>query len=431
MEETPALKLIIIAIDGMGDLPIVELGNKTPLEAAKTPNLDFLAKNGKTGLMYTVRKGVAPESDVAVISLLGYDPFKYSTGRGVIEAVGAGIDMKDGDLALRCNFATLGQGKTIIDRRVKRTLTTEEAMELTEAANKQINLESCPSTFEFKNTLGHRAVLVLKSKEKCLSSNITNSDPAYKMVNGIGVATPHVEMVLKKSLPLDDTEEAYNSASLVNEFIAKTHELWENHAVNEKRAAEGKLKANVVLTRDAGSHLPKFFNINQRYNVRFAALADMHAEKGIAHLAGMHATLLPPPSGDLERDCEIRVRKLMEMLQSYDCFYIHLKGPDEPGHDGNCHLKIDIISAIDEHFFGKLLKEMSLKDNIICVTSDHATPCALKVHSDTPVPVLISGGKIQDENIAKFSEKECAKGSLGVLDRGYKLMPKLMKLLNK
>jgi 2,3-bisphosphoglycerate-independent phosphoglycerate mutase len=423
----------MVAIDGMGDLPIAELGNRTPLEAAKTPNLDFLAKNGKTGLMYTVRKGVAPESDVAVISLLGYDPFEYSTGRGIIEAVGAGIDVKDGDLALRCNFATLGRGKAIIDRRVKRTLTTEEATELSEAANSEIELESCPSTFEFRNTLGHRAVLVLKSKheKKCLSSRITNSDPAYTMVNGIGVATPHVEMVLKKSLPLDDTEEALNSANLVNEFIEKTHALWENHPINVKRAAEGKLKANCVLTRDAGSQLPRFFNINERYNVNFAALADMHAESGIAHLAGMQAALLPPPSGDLEKDCEVRVKKLLETLPSHDCFYIHLKGPDEPGHDGNCQRKTEIISAIDKHFFGRLLKEISLKDHMLCVTCDHATPCALKVHSDTPVPVLITGGKIRDEKIAKFSERECENGSLGVLDRGCELMPKLMELLKK
>jgi len=415
----------------MGDLPIAELGNRTPLEAAKTPNMDFLAKNGKTGLMYTVRKGVAPESDVAVISLLGYDPFEYSTGRGIIEAVGAGLDVKDGDLALRCNFATLGEGKTIIDRRVKRTLTTEEATELTEAANHEITLESCPSTFKFKNTLGHRAVLVLKSKNKgkCLSSKITNSDPAYTNVNGIGVATPHVEMALKKSVPLDDTEEARNSANLVNEFIEKTHALWENHAVNKKRAAEGKLKANCVLTRDAGSELPKFFNINKRYNVNFAALADMHAERGIAHLAGMQATLLPPPSGDLEKDCAVRVKKLLEVLPSHDCFYIHLKGPDEPGHDGNCYRKTEIIAAIDQHFFGKLLKEISLKEHLFCVTCDHATPCALKVHSDTPVPLLISGGKVTDESVGKFSERNCENGSLGVLERGCELMPKLMELL--
>jgi 2,3-bisphosphoglycerate-independent phosphoglycerate mutase len=425
------LKLIYVAIDGMGDLPIAELGNKTPLEAANTPHLDFLAKNGKTGLMYTVKKGVAPESDVAVISLLGYDPFKYSTGRGVIEAVGAGLDMKDGDLALRCNFATLGKGKEILDRRVKRTLTTEEAAELSDAANEKITLESCLATFEFRSTLGHRAVLLFKSKAQCLSGKITNSDPAYSYVNGIGEATPDAEMVLKKCEPLENTEEARNAANLVNEFIEKTHEIWENHPINKKRAAEGKLKANCVLTRDAGSQLPKFFNINEKYNVNFAALADMQAESGIAHLAGMKATLLPPPSGDLEKDCAVRVKNLLEILPRYDCFYIHLKGPDEPGHDGNCNLKTKIIATIDKHFFGPLLQEISLKKHIFCVTCDHATPCSLKVHSDTPVPVLISGGKITDENNGKFSERNCGKGSIGTLARGCDLMPKLIELLKK
>jgi 2,3-bisphosphoglycerate-independent phosphoglycerate mutase len=423
------LKLIYIAIDGMGDLPIAELGNKTPLEAAKTPNLDFLAKNGKTGLMYTVKKGIAPESDVAVISLLGYDPFIYSTGRGIIEAVGAGLDVTDGDLALRCNFATLGKGKEIIDRRVKRTLTTQEAKELSDAINEKITLESCPATFKFRSTLGHRAVLVFKSKANCLSGKITNSDPAYSFEKGIGMATPNAEMVLKECKPLEDTEEARNAANLVNEFIDKTHQVWENHAINKKRAAEGKLKANCVLTRDASSELPKFFNINERYNVNFAALADMQAESGIAHLAGMHSALLPPPTGNLEKDCEIRVNNLMDILPNYDCFYIHLKGPDEPAHDGNCYRKTEIISGIDKHFFGPLLQKITLKDHIFCVTCDHATPCALKVHSDTPVPVLISGGKITDEKTNKFSEKTCAEGSLGILDRGWDLMPKLMAQL--
>jgi 2,3-bisphosphoglycerate-independent phosphoglycerate mutase len=415
----------------MGDLPIKSLGNKTPLEAAETPNMDALAKYGKIGLMYTVKKGVAPESDVAVISLLGYDPFKYSTGRGVIEAAGADLQMKDGDLAIRCNFATLGQGKTIIDRRVARTLTTEEATELSKAANEQIKLTSYPATFEFKNTLGHRAVLLINSKAKPLSSSITNSDPAYTMVNGIGVAAANVEMVLKTCEPTDKTEAAKVSAALVNEFIEKTHKLWENHPVNLKRAAEGKLKANVVLTRDAGHLLPKFFNINQYYHVKFAALADMHAERGIAQLAGMDSTLLPPPSGNLQKDCELRVKALLDVLPKYDCFYIHLKGPDEPGHDGNCTLKTQIISAIDKYFFGSLLKQISLKDNLICITADHATPCALKVHSDTPVPILISGDKIDDGKAVKFSEKECAIGSLGTLDRGCELMPKLIELIKK
>jgi len=425
------LKLIYVVIDGMGDLPIAALRNRTPLEAATTPNMDFLAKNGKTGLMYSVKRGVAPESDVAVISLLGYNPFKYSTGRGIIEAVGAGVDVSNGDLALRCNFATLGEGTTIIDRRVGRTLTTEEATTLSDAANKEVKLESHPATFEFKNTIGHRAVLVIRNKEKNLSSQITNSDPAYSIVNGLGEAKAEVEMIIQKCEPTNKTKSAQTSADLVNEFIDKTHELWENHEINKRRDSEGKLKANVVLTRDASDHLPNFENIDQKYNVHFAALADMHAERGIAKLAGMDASMLPPPSNDLKSDCTLRVNQLCDMLPKYDCFYIHLKGPDEPGHDGNCNLKRDLISIIDEHFFGNLLPKISLRENVICVTADHATPCSLKIHSDTPVPVLVSGGPIQDDCIGKFCEKECKNGSLGTIENGYKLMPKLIEFIHE
>ncbi|MCW4005616.1 MAG: alkaline phosphatase family protein [Candidatus Bathyarchaeota archaeon] len=425
------MKLLYIVIDGMGDLPIKELSDKTPLEAASTPNMDSLAKNGNVGLMYTVKKGVAPESDVAVISLLGYDPFQYSPGRGVIEAVGAGIDMKTGDLALRCNFGTLGEGKTLIDRRVKRTLSTEEATELTKAANTQVKLESHPATFEFSNTLGHRAVLVIKHQDKPFSSEISNSDPAYSIVNGLGVAEADPEMVLKTCEPLNGTPEAQASADLVNEFIEKSHDLWENHPINQQRASQGKLKANVVLTRDAGNTLPSFFSINERYGVDFAALADMHAENGIAKLAGMQSSLLPPPSGDLKKDCEIRVKRLLDIMPKHDCFYIHLKGPDEPGHDGNCHKKTDIISAIDKYFFGELLPQIDLKDTLFCITADHATPCGLKVHSDTPVPLLISGGSVTDEDIQKFGETACKNGKLGTINQGYELMPKLMALLKK
>ena len=425
------MKLLYVVIDGMGDLPLEALGNRTPLEAAETPNMDFLARNGQTGLMYTVKKGIAPESDVAVISLLGYDPFKYSTGRGVIEAVGAGIEFKNGDLALRCNFATLGKDGEIIDRRVARSLSTEEAATLAKIANEQVRLESCPCSFDFKNTLGHRAVLVVRNKKCPLSSNITNSDPAYTVVNGIGIATPNAAMVLKKCEPTVNSEEARTSAELVNEFISKTHTLWETNEVNEKRAAQGKLKANVLLTRDAAHLLPNFFNICERYKIRFAALADMQAESGIATLAGMTASLLPPPTGHLKQDCEIRVEKILEILPEHDCFYIHLKGPDEPGHDGDCHRKTAVISTIDKYFFGNLMKEIDLKDYVICVTSDHATPCSMKVHSDTAVPVLISDANAKSDDITKFCEKECKKGSLRVLKHGFMLMPKLIERIRQ
>ncbi len=418
-----------MVIDGLGDLPIEELGNKTPLEAAETPHMDLLAKAGKTGLMYTVGKGTAPESDVAVISILGYDPFKHEIGRGPVEALGAGLTMKDGDLALRCNFATLSLGNRILDRRVGRSLTTEEAKELSKAINDEVKLTSYPASFKFRNTIGHRGALVIRSKEKPLSGNVTNTDPAYIRIKGLGVAKPDAEMILKECKATDKTEEARTSAKLVNEFTQKSRPVLGEHEINKRRVARGELSANVILTRDAGHHLPRFFNISDHYGLSFVCLADMPIERGISQLAGMHLVPLPPPSESLERDCKLRVEKLLEVLPVHDCFYIHIKGPDEPGHDGDFTLKTQQIATIDRHFVGTMLQEINLEDCVICVTADHSTPCKLKAHSDDPVPLLISGGKIEGDKVQRFSEKRCAEGSLGVLQRGPELMPKLVAYL--
>lgn len=423
------MKLFFVVIDGMGDLPIKELGNKTPLEFAETPHMDSLAKKGKTGLMYTVEKRIAPESDAAVMSILGYDPHKYHPGRGISEAIGVGLPVKNGDLALRCNFATVYNKKRIIDRRVGRDLTEEEAKQLCKAVNEKVSLDSYPADFQFASTLGHRGVLVIYPKKGALSAKITNTDPAYSKFEGISIAETKVKMVAKKCKPMDTSEEAKISAKLVNEFIQKSHKILDNHTVNKKRAKEGKLKANIVLTRDAGDNVPKLFNINEKYDVSFACLADMPVERGIAKLAGMHVVDLPPPSKNLKADCLLRVEKLFAIQSSFDCFYIHLKGPDEPGHDGKFDVKARLIATIDEYFFGKLLAKVNLENSVICVTADHSTPCKLKVHSDDPVPLLISGNKIRDDRVQGFSEKECRKGSLGILAYGTELMPKLMSFL--
>jgi len=423
------MKLFFIAIDGMGDLPIKELGNKTPLEFAETPYMDSLANKGKTGLMYTVGKGIAPESDVAVISILGYDPHKYHTDRGIFEALGVGLPVENGDLALRCNFATVDNRNRIVDRRVGRNLTAEEAKELSNAMNEKVSLDSYPADFQFVSTFGHRGVLVIHAKEGRLSGKITNTDPAYSIVEGISVAETKAEMVPKKSEPMNATQEAKISAELVNEFVQKSHKILNEHMINRKRVSEGKLKANIILMRDAGDTVPKLFNINEKYHVRFACLADMPVERGIAKLAGMHQVDLPPPSENLNEDYLLRVQKLLALQSSYDCFYIHLKGPDEPGHDGRFDVKAQLIATIDKYFFGGLMPKISLKDSIICVTSDHSTPCKLKAHSDDPVPLLISGNEIKGDQVQRFSEKECRKGSLGILTHGTELMPKLMSLL--
>jgi len=427
--EGSALKLIYVVIDGMGDRPVKELNDATPLAAANTQNLDFLARTGKTGLMYSVGRGIAPESDVAVISILGYDPTKYEASRGVMEAVGAGLDFKDGDLALRCNFATLDAKGKIIDRRAGRNLTTEEAKGLSDLVNRNVRLTSHPASFSFKNTTGHRGVLVIRGQGISLSGNITNTDPAYTRIGGMGVVSVNPKMVLQTCKPLDETQDARFSADLVNEFLKKSYLVLEQSRINKKRLSENKLSANGLLTRDAGHLRPQFFNINDRYGVNFCCLADMSLEIGIARLLGIDVISLPSPSGNLAKDCQLRVEKLLKVLNSYDCFYIHLKGPDEPGHDGDYNLKKEMITTIDKYFFGELLPKIKLQEFLFCVTADHATPCKLKAHSDDPVPTLISGNSINGDGTLDFSEKACAKGSLGIIEHGYEFMPQLMALL--
>jgi 2,3-bisphosphoglycerate-independent phosphoglycerate mutase len=426
------LKLIYIIIDGLGDLPMEELNGKTTLEAAETPHMDSLARIGKTGLMYTIGKGIAPESDVAVVSILGYNPFQYNVSRGALEAVGAGLNMKTGDIALRCNFATLAPDrKSIINRRAGRDLTAREGNELAKAINEQVKLETCPANLWLKSTMSHRAALVMRSEETELSSNIDNTDPAYKRIDGVGAADLEAKMVLKKSTPMDDTEEAKIAAKLVNEFTQKSITVLDQHEINKKRVKEGKLKANVILSRDAGHLVPKFPFLSQLYGLSFVCLADMNVERGISKLVGMSLVDLPLPSKDLEKDCKLRVKKLLEVLPHYDCFYIHIKGPDEPGHDGDFNLKSKLIATVDKYFVGNILQQIDLKDHLICITADHATPCGLRAHSDDPVPLLIAGNKLQGDRVKGFSERECNDGELGILKRGTDLMPKLVSYLKK
>lgn len=413
----------------MGDVPTEEYGNKTPLESAFTPKMDNLANTGQTGLMHSIGKGIAPQSDAAVISILGYDPFKYSPGRGVLESIGIGIDIKDGDLILRCNYATLGQNKKIIDRRVGRDLPKKEAEKLNQSIKKKLKFESHPADFKLKTTVGYRAVLVIRSKTGPLSSKITNTDPAYTRIDELSIAEKKFQMKIIECKPMDKTNEAKTSASLVNEFIEKSTQILNNHEVNQQRELNQKLKANLILTRDAGTKLPQFFNIEEKYGFRFACLADMPVERGIAKPAGMRLVDLPPPSGNLKKDCQIRAKILLDTLSKYDCFYIHIKGPDEPGHDGNFELKKQQIEIIDEHFFGEILKKIDVENNLFCITADHATPCYLKAHSDDAVPLLISGNKIKSDKTKEFSEKECQEGNLGLIKKGTELIPLLMDIM--
>lgn len=419
--------ILYVILDGLGDRPVPALGNRTPLEAAAVPFLGAMVLDGRTGLVQTVGPGIAPESDVAVTAMLGYDPFTYHTGRGVFEAVGAGIAFRDGDLALRGNFATAGEGQTIRDRRAGRDLTSEEAHALAEAVTREVRLTAVPADLEVRASVGHRAGVVIRRKDGRLSSKITNTDPAYGRVEGLGVARDVVKDQIERCEPLDASDEARIAAALVNEFMARSREVLDRHPVNERRRQAGRLPANLILVRDAGDHLPQMPPIAERLGVRFGSFVEMPVERGIAELTGMTVIPVPSSGGDHERVYTEWARTAAREYRRYGGLYIHIKGPDEPGHDRDAEAKRAVIEVIDRAFFGTLLAEMPLDEVMVAVTADHATPCTLGRHSDDPVPLLVAGAGTTPDGTRVFNEAACAHGSLGRLV-GVDVLPLLARL---
>lgn len=420
-------KILYVVLDGLGDRPLPELGGQTPLEAASTPHLDRLAAAGRQGTVITVGKGIAPESDVAVMAILGYDPLRYHAGRGPLEALGAGLKFQEGDLALRGNFATVGEGWTILDRRAGRDVTSAEAAQLAAVVNHEVRLNAAAADFTVLATTGHRCAVVIYPREGKLSGKISNTDPAYVRVEGLGVAKADARNEVEECRPLDDTAEAWTAAELVNEFTRKSREVLDVHPVNQRRRERGQLPANLILLRDAGDHLPQVPLIRERFGVEFGCFVEMPVERGIATLLGMKIIEVPPSAGDPDRVYREWARRAAQELPRHGGLYLHLKGPDEPGHDGEYAAKRNIISVIDRAFFGELLPHLRLDETIVAVTADHATPCALRGHSADPVPLLVSGDGIKADTTQTFSEREAAAGDLGMLF-GVDIMPRLTRL---
>ena len=413
-------KMVYVLLDGVGDRPNLKLNDTTPLEAAYTPNLDLLARKGSTGIVYPVGPNIPPESDIAVFSMLGYDLSSNYFGRGVVETIGVGLDFRNGDLALRANFATLDQEGIIIDRRAGRDLTQSEASELSKALNK-IKL-SQGAEFKFVPTIAHRGVLRIRVEGQTLSSEIGNTDPAYARIGGMGVAKEiKGKLTMKKSEPLIGSDSAKISAELVNEFTDKACAALEKHPVNQARQAQGKRPANIILLRDAGSSLPDIPTIPNRFGVNFACILDMPVEKGVAKIVGMSEH----QAGGVE-DYAVKAEKTLDLLKEYDGVYIHIKGPDEPGHDGNAKLKTNVIEKIDTEFFSRLVQQADLAKTVFVVSADHSTPCELKGHSADPVPLLISGSKVKRDSACRFTERDSSKGGLGAM-RGIDVLPLALK----
>jgi 2,3-bisphosphoglycerate-independent phosphoglycerate mutase len=413
----------LIVLDGLGDRPHPDTGGLSPVEAAATPNLDRLAALGRLGQVVVVGPGIAPESDAGVFALLGYDPRTDSPGRGVLEAEGVGLTLASGDVSLRLNFATSDGAGLVLDSRVGRTLGTEESQQLAKTLTDSDLLGPDGIRAEVRATVGHRGVLWLHPVSGGpLAPDISNADPFYEKVGGMGQARTSAEPRIRPVEALVPSPEAERTARAVNRFLERAAPVLAGHPVNARRALRGRKIANALLVRNAGGgegSPPQAFA--SRYGFEGAAVTEMPVERGIARVLHLHDLFVGPMGPDRDGSLRERARVTREALERFPFVYVHLKGPDEPGHDGNAPLKRDIVEALDRSFFGPFLEGLDLARVRLAVTADHATPCILKGHSDDPVPLLLVGAGVSaDPLIAgsappKFGERAAARGSLGTV----------------
>lgn len=404
--------MIYVLLDGVGDLPHPDLKGDTPLGFAKTPNLDKLAKNGSIGQVFSVGEGIAPQSDIAVFNMLGYR-FQHANyvGRGVIEAIGIGIDFRDGDLALRGNFATINDEGIIVDRRAGRKIEKEDALKIAFEIGRWIRFSNPKASVIVTPTIGHRVVVRIRCDGEHLSSEISNTDPAYARINGMGVAKDVGDYLkIERCLPLIESAEAKLAATLVNEFMEQSLEIMKKSEINKARKASGKKLLNSILLRDAGNRFPQAIPINELHSMKFSCIVDMPVEIGIANVLKMQTF----NAGGVT-DYEQKALVAAKAMQTQNAIYIHIKGPDEFGHDGDALGKMRNIEEIDNRFFGALLNSIDTSKVFVVISADHSTPCIRKGHSADPVPVLVSGDSIKKDGTTRFTEQEAKKGRIGLL----------------
>lgn len=408
MENT---RVLIIVCDGMADRPTRARGFQTPLTMAKKRYIDGLARTGSIGLMYPIGPGISPGSDTSHLAILGYDPYKYYTGRGALEAVGAGITLNPGEIAFRCNFATVDNNMIVIDRRVKPT--PEERTDFALTINK-LNLGYPKISLRFVPTVGHRAILILRGEG--ISRRVSDTDP-------------HVEgRAVQRSTPWDDGEDSEHTADFMNEFTARSHLALKEHPANKERIKRGLPPVNVILSRGPGT-IPPIQTLTAKYSITAACVAVVPVVRGICRLAGMNLIDVQGATGGLDTDYAAKADAAIAAMKEHDLVLLHIKAPDVASHYGDLEKKVWTIERIDEAV-KRILESLDLNTCYVVLTSDHATPVTVRDHSADPVPILIAGPDFDESETPTFSEKTAAAGNLGTIC-ALNLMPILMSRLGK
>ncbi|MDH6311725.1 2,3-bisphosphoglycerate-independent phosphoglycerate mutase [Parabacteroides sp. PFB2-10] len=392
------MKTIIILADGAADEPIEMLGNKTPLEFAHTPYLEKLATLGVTGQLKTVPDGFHPGSEVANLSVLGYDLEKVYEGRGVLEAASIGVDLKPGEMAMRCNLVYVKDD--ILVNHSSGHISTEEADELIRFLDEKLGSEQV----KFHTGVSYRHLFVVKNGDKRLDCTPPHDVPLH----------PFRPLLVK---PL--AEEARETAELLNDLILRSQEILKDHPINLKRIAEGKDPANSIWPWSPG-YRPAMRTLMDMYGLKNGAvISAVDLIQGIGKYAGLTNIPVEGATGLYDTNYEGKAYAALEALRTNDLVYLHIEASDEAGHEGDVDLKVKTIENLDRRAVRIIFEELATWDEsvAIAVLPDHPTPCAIRTHTNTPVPFLIYKPGETPDKVTRYDEQSVIDGKYGLLER--------------
>ena len=392
------MKYIIILGDGMADWPVKEFGDKTILQHARKPYMDMLARKGRTGMLKTVPDGFHPGSEVANMTVMGYDVTKSFEGRGVLEAANIGVDIKPGQMGMRCNIICIQDG--LIKNHSAGHITTPEADELIKALDKELGSDRV----HFHTGIQYRHLLVIDGGRKELICTPPHDVPGQ----------PFKDLMIKAATP-----DAEPTAQLLNDLILRSQEILAKHPVNLKRIAEGKDPANSIWPWSPG-YRPSMQPISELYpNVRKSSvISAVDLIKGIGHYAGMKVIDVEGATGLFDTNYEGKAQAAIDALKTDDFVYLHVEAPDEAGHEGNFTLKNRTVEDLDSRLIGPIYEEVSKWDEpvAIAVLPDHPTPCAHRTHTSDPIPFLIYAPGMEPDGVTAFDEESCKQGAYGNIE---------------
>lgn len=401
------MKYLIILGDGMSDEPLKDYGNKTPLQLANKPHIDWLAKNGRSGLLTTVPASMHPGSEVANMAVLGYDVEKVFEGRGVLEAASMGVALEQGDLCLRCNLITIENEK--IKNHSAGHISTKEAAELIQYLNENLSNEN----IQFYPGVSYRHILVIKNGSKYLDCT-----PPHDVLDSL------FRNVLIKA----ETADVEYTATFLNDLVLKSQELLENHPINQKRRAEGRQPANSIWPWSPG-YKPTMPTLKEMFGIeKSAVISAVDLIQGIGVYAGMEVIHVEGVTGLYDTNYEGKAKAAVDALKTNDLVYLHIEASDEAGHEGDVELKVKTIEYLDQRVVKYVLEEIEKFDEpvSIAILPDHPTPCAIRTHTYDPVPFTIYSTIEKPDSVEVYDEFSVLKGSLGLL-KGDEFMRTLLK----